>query len=114
MKLSGKVIAFTFVGGFVGTSLRYLLDLIPNVAFVNFWVVNLLGAIAIAIFNELAWFNTPERRALFVSGFAGGFTTMSGLTMLLLYAWQQVVVQLVLGVAIYLITRRLMSRFSRA
>lgn len=97
----------------MGTALRYLLGGIPEVAFANFWVVNLGGAIAIALFNAIAWFNTPERRALFVSGFAGGFTTMSGLTLLIFYAWEQVVFQALAGVMIYLLTGFLYRKFSR-
>lgn len=109
-----KVIGFTFLGGFIGTASRYLLGTIPNVAFVNFWVVNLLGAIAIAIFKEINWFATPERKAFYITGFAGGFTTMSGLSMLLFYAWQQVIYQLLVGVAVYLLTGFLVRKFSNA
>ena len=70
MKLGNKLIAFTFLGGFIGTASRYLLDLIPGIAFANYWVVNLVGAVAIAAFKEINWFNTAERKALFITGFA--------------------------------------------
>jgi fluoride ion exporter CrcB/FEX len=113
LKLANKVVALTFVGGFFGTASRYLLGGIPNVVFLNYWVVNLLGAIAIAIFNELEWFKAPERRALFVTGLAGGFTTMSGLTMLLFYAWDQVLIQVIAGVVVYLLTGLLIRKFRR-
>ena len=113
MKLGNKLIAFTFLGGFIGTASRYLLDLIPGIAFANYWVVNLVGAVAIAAFKEINWFNTAERKALFITGFAGGFTTMSGLSLLLFYAWQQVIYQLLAGVAIYLFTGYLLRRFRR-
>jgi fluoride ion exporter CrcB/FEX len=113
LKQANKLIAFTFAGGFIGTAARYLLGGIPDIAFVNFWVVNLSGAIAIALFNEFAWFKTSERRAFFVTGFAGGFTTMSGLSMMLFYAWDQVLIQVLAGVAVYLFTGYLVRRFSR-
>lgn len=67
--------------------------------------MNLLGAIAIGIFLELTWFNSDERRAFFVTGLAGGFTTMSGMTMLLLYVPVAMLVQSILGVGLYLLTR---------
>ncbi|MFM6971065.1 MAG: FluC/FEX family fluoride channel [Micrococcales bacterium] len=113
MKLTGKVIALTFVGGAIGTFGRYALSTIPDFFFVNFWAANLLGAILIAIFNNISWFAKDDRRAFFTVGITGGFTTMSGLSALVLYSWQTVLVQAVLGVAIYLLLTIAIKRVQR-
>lgn len=105
MKFSSKVIGLTFLGGLIGTTLRYLVGTIPGAGFTSIWIVNLLGAIAIGIFLELTWFSSDERRGFFVTGLAGGFTTMSGMTMLLLYVPVAMLVQSILGVGFYLFTR---------
>jgi fluoride ion exporter CrcB/FEX len=114
MKFNARIIALTFVGGFIGTALRYLLNQNIDGLFQGLWVANLLGAVAIAIFLGLKWFNTDSRRAFFVTGFAGGFTTMSGLTLLTFYSWYGVVFQVLLGVLLYLATRWLIARVTRA
>lgn len=103
MKFTAKIVAFAFLGGFIGTALRYLINTIPGAGFTAIWLVNILGAIAIAFFLEFKWFASENRRAFFVTGMAGGFTTMSGITMLLLYAPLQMLLQVVLGVVAYLI-----------
>lgn len=113
MKLSAKVVALTFVGGAIGTLLRFSLTLIPEFFFTNYWAANLAGASLIALFNNLAWFSSDARRAFFTVGFTGGFTTMSALTMLTLYSWPTVVAQLLLGVAIYLATTLVIARTNR-
>lgn len=110
MKLTAKVATLTFVGGAIGTLARYLLGLIPEWAFVNFWVANLLGAALIAIFNHFSWFAQDQRRAFFTVGIAGGFTTMSGLSALMLYSWWQVLLQAVAGVGLYLLLSWLLKR----
>ncbi len=102
MKLTTKVVALTFIGGAIGTFARYALSTIPEWIFVNFWITNLIGAVLIAVFNNVAWFAKDERRAFFTVGLTGGFTTMSGLSALMLYSWQTVLLQTVAGVAIYL------------
>jgi CrcB protein len=113
LKFSSKIVALTFVGGSAGTLARYFLGSIHQIPFANFWAVNILGAIAIGVFSEIKWFATPDRKALFVTGFAGGFTTMSGLSLMMFYSWQQVFVQLAVGVAVYLATRYLCGRLAR-
>lgn len=111
MKLSYKVIALTFIGGAIGTLGRYSLSLIPEYFFVNFWAANLLGAVLIAVFNGLDWFARDDRKAFFVVGLTGGFTTMSGLSALMLYSWIEVIAQAVIGVALYLAVTVLLRRF---
>lgn len=113
MKLTTKVIALTFVGGAIGTLARHLLGLIPEWVFVNFWVANLLGAVLIAIFNNLVWFAQDERKAFFTVGITGGFTTMSGLSALMLFSWSQVLVQIAVGLCLYLLVTWLIKRGQR-
>jgi fluoride ion exporter CrcB/FEX len=114
MKISARIIALTFVGGFIGTAFRYLLNQNIEGLFQGLWVANLLGAVFIAAFLGIKWFKTDSRRAFFVTGFAGGFTTMSGLTLLTFYSWYGVLLQILLGVALYLATRWLIARFTNA
>lgn len=112
MKLTSRVVALTFVGGAIGTLLRYSLSEIHDFAFTNFWVANLAGVIAIAIFNNLRWFDKDERKAFFTVGLTGGFTTMSGLSALMLYAWSQVLIQAGVGVVLYLVIGWLVRRLT--
>jgi len=114
MKVNARIIALTFVGGFIGTALRFLLN--QNIAglFQGLWAANLLGAVLIAVFLGVKWFDTDSRRAFFVTGFAGGFTTMSGLTLLSFYSWYGVLIQVLLGVLLYFATRWLIAKFTNA
>lgn len=105
MKISGKVIALTFVGGFLGTALRFLLNKNIDGLFQGLWVANLVGAVLIGVFLGVKWFGTDARRAFFITGLAGGFTTMSGLTLLTFFSWYGVLFQVMLGVMLYLATR---------
>lgn len=114
MKINARIIALTFVGGFIGTGFRYLLNQNIEGLFQGLWVANLLGAVAIGVFLGLKWFSTDARRAFFVTGFAGGFTTMSGLTLLTFYSWYGVLAQVMLGFVLYLATRWLIARFTNA
>lgn len=78
MQTTAKIIRLTFLGGAIGTLLRYLLTIfISNIPGVL--LANLLGAFAIGWFNADDRFNTDERKAFWSIGVAGGFTTMSGL-----------------------------------
>lgn len=103
MKLTAKILALTFIGGAIGTVARYALSAIPEWIFVNFWITNLLGVVLIAAFNNINWFAKDERKAFFTIGLTGGFTTMSGLSALMLYNWQTVLLQSISGVALYLL-----------
>lgn len=113
MKLTSKVISLTFVGGALGTFFRYALSSIPEPLFFNFWVANLLGVILIAAFNHFGWFAKDERKAFFTVGFTGGFTTMSGLSALMLYTPLEVVIQALVGVALYVLVTWLLKRGQR-
>lgn len=114
MKLSLRIISLTFVGGFIGAALRFLLNQNIVGLFQGLWVANLLGAALIAVFLGIKWFSTDSRRAFFVTGFTGGFTTMSGLTLLTFYSWYGVLAQVLLGVLVYFVTRSLIAKYTNA
>ena len=120
MKPSVKLIALVFAGGALGTLARYGVGSVTNWA-VAVVVVNLLGAAFLGAANGLGskpgnFFSTDEARAFWGAGFAGGFTTMSGLAgafVLLNFVGQPlisalfIVGQLVLGVLIYFAAQKL-------
>lgn len=101
MRLSAPVIGLTFLGGAVGTWLRWFIaewldDLIINTnesarsdqvltsTIVMLFVVNLTGAAALGFFNSSRFFQTDARQAFFAVGLAGGYTTMSGIALWLI------------------------------
>jgi fluoride ion exporter CrcB/FEX len=114
MKPSLRIISLTFVGGFIGTAFRFLLNQNITGLFQGLWIANLLGAVLIAVFLGIKWFGTDARRAFFVTGFAGGFTTMSGLTLLTFYSWYGVLAQVLLGVLVYFVTRWMIAKYANA
>ena len=77
MKPSAQIIRLTFLGGALGTLIRFALFLtfgdLPSVIFVN-----LVGAGLIGWLNGNKKFDNDIQNALWKTGFAGGFTTMSG------------------------------------
>jgi fluoride ion exporter CrcB/FEX len=101
LRLTTKVISLSFLGGAVGTWLRWFIaegfdDLIINTnesarseqvltsTIVMLFVVNLTGAAALGFFNSSRFFQTDSRQAFFGVGLAGGYTTMSGVALWLL------------------------------
>ena len=86
MQLTSKTIRLTFLGGAFGTLLRFALFVtlgdLPSVL-----IVNLIGSALIGWFNGNKTLDTDDFNALWKTGFAGGFTTMSGFAALIvLYA----------------------------
>lgn len=111
-----KLLALVFAGGTLGTLGRLAVSVFTVNDLTALFVVNLLGT------AFLAWFNgrqrhpgsklgTDGKRAFWGAGFAGSFTTMSGLALWLVTPdnWAidpagtigLVVAQLVLGVVVY-------------
>lgn len=123
MKLSPKSLALVFLGGALGTLARYGVGVITNWA-VAVVVVNLLGAAFLGAANGLGTkpgnhFSTDGARAFWGAGFAGGFTTMSGLAgafVLINFVGQPlisavfIVGQLVLGVLLYFAAHKLAAK----
>ena len=82
MTVSAKIIRLTFLGGALGSLVRFGIFIgfgdLPSVIFVN-----LVGAALIGWLNGNKKYNTDELNALWKIGFAGGFTTMSGFAALI-------------------------------
>lgn len=95
MQITARIIALTFAGGALGSGLRWLIGVLVEGATVTtnepgqypqidlarvitLFVVNILGAALLGWFNGSAAFSSDERKAFWSTGFAGGFTTMSG------------------------------------
>ncbi len=82
MTVSAKIIHLTFLGGALGSLVRFGIFIgfgdLPSVIFVN-----LVGAALIGWLNGNKKYDTDELNALWKIGFAGGFTTMSGFAALI-------------------------------
>lgn len=79
---------YVFLGGVLGTMLRYLLfELIatlaeyPTYELIALFVVNLLGAFFLGVTARYPYFQLETCRNLWGVGFAGAFTTMSAVTL---------------------------------
>lgn len=112
MQLTPRAISLTFVGGAVGTLLRWLLgETFDMVAML--WVANILGNALLGFVNGNAWFNSENRKAFWAVGFCGGFTTLSGLAVWQFYgtfSWLAIVVMFALGLLVYFVGLKLGSR----
>ena len=103
MQLTPRAISLTFVGGAIGTFLRWLLgEAFDMVAML--WLANMLGTLILGFVNSHVWFNSDNRKALWAVGFCGGFTTMSGLAVWQFYGtfnWLAIVSMFSLGLLAY-------------
>ena len=114
-----------FLGGALGSALRYLVFLgvegssltEPEIALVATSIVNLLGAFVLGVVQARNLPSSPKL-AFWGTGVAGGFTTMSGLTLIThqqnlgpfgngTIFWLAVVLQLILGVLAFWLGRKL-------
>jgi CrcB protein len=114
--VSKQLLPLVFVGGALGTSLRYaieiLLGTLPQGQILVTSFVNLLGAALLGFVSVNKLFASSTRQSFWGVGFLGGFTTMSGLAVITAGAelglstagpiyWLLVLLQLVIGVAAY-------------
>jgi CrcB protein len=114
--VSRQLLPLVFLGGALGTSLRYLIEILvggmPQGQIVVTSFVNLLGAALLGFVSVHKFFASSNRQALWGVGFLGGFTTMSGLALITAGAdlglspvgtiyWLFVLIQLVVGVVAY-------------
>ena len=120
-----KLLLAIFFGGALGSALRYLVFLSvegssltePEIALIATSIVNLLGAFFLGFVQARNLPSSP-RLAFWGTGVAGGFTTMSGLTLVThqqnlgpfgngTIFWFAVVLQLILGVLAFWLGRKL-------
>lgn len=99
-----------FIGGALGSLLRYTLFVLIGEMLISEWaeliilfVVNLAGAAALGVMARHPYFQNPFCRDIWGVGFAGGFTTMSAVTLFIdatmLTEWA--VLMLILGLIVY-------------
>jgi fluoride ion exporter CrcB/FEX len=123
--LRTKLLLAIFFGGALGSALRYLVFLgvegssltEPEIALVATSIVNLLGAFFLGFVQARNLPSSPKL-AFWGTGVAGGFTTMSGLTLVThqqnlgpfgngTIFWLAVVLQLILGILAFWLGRKL-------
>ncbi len=114
MQLTPRAISLTFVGGALGTLLRWLLgETFDMVAML--WIANILGTLLLGFISAHVWFSSDNRKALWAVGFCGGFTTMSGLAVWQLYGtfnWFAIAAMFALGLLAYFAGSAIGSRMS--
>mgnify|MGYP001123087905 CR=1 FL=1 len=83
-----KMIGYVFLGGALGTMLRYLISEVietnidyPSGELVALTVVNITGAYFLGLTAKYPFFQSFFCKNLWAYGFAGGFTTMSAVTL---------------------------------
>ena len=114
--VSKHLLPLIFLGGALGTSLRYLIEILvgnlPQSQIILTSFVNFLGAALLGFVGSHKLFSSLPKQSFWGVGFLGGFTTMSGLAVITaglelglsaigpIY-WLLVLLQLVLGVVAY-------------
>ncbi len=113
MKMNLQNVLLVFLGGAIGTAARYGASLaLPQIGML--FAVNLLGATFLGVVNASSIFESGNSKAFWGVGFAGGFTTMSGVALWLIGATDvaalaplTVIAMFALGVLAYLLGLRL-------
>ncbi len=110
MPFNAKSLGFVFLGGVIGTMLRYLifeamgpLSSQPTLELVALFIVNLTGTFFLGLTARYPYFQTDIRRNLWGVGFAGSFTTMSAVTLWIesQNSSREVIFMLAAGFALY-------------
>ncbi len=114
--VSRNLLPLVFAGGALGTLLRYTVEILlgnlPQGQIIVTSIVNLLGAALLGFISVHKYFSGQAKQSFWGVGFLGGFTTMSGLAVIIAGAdlglstagpiyWLLVFLQLVIGVAAY-------------
>jgi fluoride ion exporter CrcB/FEX len=108
--IKAKLLGYVFLGGVLGTMLRYLifeamagLANYPTYELIALFIVNLTGAFFLGITARYPYFQLETCRNLWGVGFAGSFTTMSALTLWIDYQGLsvEVIAMLAAGFALY-------------
>ncbi len=113
MKNTLQNVALVFLGGALGTAARYAASItLPQIGML--FLVNLLGAAFLGLVNSAPLFESGSSKLFWGVGFAGGFTTMSGVALWMIgssasaaLAPFTVIAMFVLGVVAYLLGLRL-------
>lgn len=103
-----KLLLLTFWGGALGSALRYGFTLgLDQIVWLT--LVNLLGAAFLGFVHVHRRFASKEAQSLWGTGFAGGFTTLSGLITFATLGndphFYFVTIQLVAGILVYWLGR---------
>jgi fluoride exporter len=121
-KLSPISLLAVFLGGALGTTARYLIELsVGSSQFQPLYltsIVNLLGAFLLGVVSSHRSFQSITKKAFVGTGLLGGFTTMSGLALLTGNAayglgpggwafWLFVAMQMVVGVLLFALGRKI-------
>lgn len=77
--MAAKLLGYTFLGGAIGSALRYEVTLLVPQSSNWLWIVNLIGALVLGFVNLHPKFSSERSQAFWGTGFAGGFTTLSAL-----------------------------------
>lgn len=87
-----KMVGYVFLGGALGTMLRYLIfellalqQVDQTAELVAIFLVNMMGSLFLGITARAPYFQLESCRNLWGLGFAGGFTTMSAVTLFVDY-----------------------------
>jgi len=99
-----KLLLLTFIGGALGSVLRYLLSLSFELS-TWLWIANLVGSLVLGYVQANQRLRNEQWQNLIAAGFAGGFTTMSSLIVYVMLGndpnFYYLAIQIVAGVAIY-------------
>jgi fluoride ion exporter CrcB/FEX len=76
-----KLLGFTFLGGALGAVTRGFITQFGSDP-IDIFIANIVGSFILALAMTVPVLATPERQAFLGSGFAGGFTTLSGIAIL--------------------------------
>jgi fluoride ion exporter CrcB/FEX len=130
--LQAKVLGAVFLGGAIGSIVRFLVilgvdeltlqDLSQELIATS--IVNLAGAFLLGFVHVIGSSRAEIWKGFFGPGLAGGFTTMSGLALITAGAelglssvgylyWIAVAIQLVLGILTYWLGTQLATRTSK-
>ena len=80
----GRIMRLTFLGGALGSLMRFAVGAVLG-DLISLIIVNLLGAALLGWLNANNKYDNGELSALWKTGFAGGFTTMSGVATVLYF-----------------------------
>ena len=97
-----------FAGGALGSAARYFLSVDFHQS-IWLWIVNLIGAVLLGYVQVNRAFASSSSQSFWATGFAGGFTTLSGLITFEAFGgddtFTYMAAQIAIGVLVYWIGR---------